>query len=372
MLFETRAGPLRLRWNKRGIEAIEMLELSPRELRAQLVAQGKSETPEFVREAARTLTAHLGGKPQDLSRLPLDLSALAPFQRKVYETVRELPPGRTATYGEIAKLLGKPGASRAVGQALGRNPFLVAVPCHRVLAAGGAPGGFSAPGGVIAKERLLALEGVRLRVDHGLPFDPDAAVEALRRSDKSLARLIDRSVPFRLRPAPLQSAFEALAESIIYQQLNGKAAATILGRMVALFAPRKFPRPQDLLDASPEKLRSAGVSGGKTRALKDLAAKTLDGTVPEVSKLSKMSDDEIVEHLTQVRGIGRWTVEMLLIFRLARPDVLPATDFGVRKGFMLLRKLKEMPPPAALLEYGERWRPYRTVASWYLWRALEL
>jgi methylated-DNA-[protein]-cysteine S-methyltransferase len=371
MLFDTRAGPLRLRWNERGLVAIEMPELSPRQLRAELLKPGQ-EPPLFVRKAAQTLKAHLGGARRDLSQLPLDLSVLAPFQRAVYEAVRTLPPGRTATYGEIAQRLGKPGASRAVGQALGRNPFLVAVPCHRVLAAGGAAGGFSAPGGVITKQRLLALEGVRIRVDHGLPFDPDEAMQALRANDKKLARLMDKSIAFRLRPVELQSAFEALAESIIYQQLSGKAAATITSRMVALFAPRKFPRPEDLLEASEDALRSSGVSRGKIAALKDLAAKTLDGTVPEVAKLKSMPDDEIVERLTQVRGIGRWTVEMLLIFRLARPDVLPATDYGVRKGFAKTFGHEELPPPAALLEYGERWRPFRTVASWYMWRALDL
>ncbi|HMC35006.1 MAG TPA: MGMT family protein, partial [Myxococcales bacterium] len=172
MLFETRAGPVRLRWNERGLTAIEMPELPPRALRAELAKQNGTQAPPFVREAARLLERHLAGEAQDLVALPLDLSLLAPFQRAVYDKVRDLPPGRTATYGEIAALLGKPGASRAVGQALGRNPFLVAVPCHRVLAAGGAPGGFSAPGGVIAKQRLLALEGVTLAVDHGLPFDP--------------------------------------------------------------------------------------------------------------------------------------------------------------------------------------------------------
>ncbi len=125
-------------------------------------------------------------------------------------------------------------------------------------------------------------------------------------------------------------------------------------------------------DAAPELLRSAGVSGGKIKALKDLAAKSLDGTVPPVAKLEKLSDDEIVERLTAVRGIGRWTVEMLLIFRLARPDVLPATDYGVRKGFAKLVGKRELPRPQDLLDYGERWRPYRTVASWYMWRALEL
>ena len=373
MLFETRAGPLRLRWNERGLTAIEMPELPPRALRAELAKQDGAEVPLFVRETARLLERHLSGEAQDLAALPLDLSVLAPFQRAVYEKVRDLPPGRTATYGEIAALLGKPGASRAVGQALGRNPFLVAIPCHRVLAAGGAPGGFSAPGGVIAKQRLLALEGVTLAVDHGLPFDPVAAVEHLRRRDRRLAKLIDRVGPFRLRPAELQSPFEALLESIVYQQLRGRAAATILARVTALFRPRRFPRPQDVAGIEQEKLRGAGLSRSKTAALKDLAAKTLDGTVPASARqLEKLSDAEIVERLTAVRGIGPWTVEMLLIFRLARPDVLPATDYGVRKGFALVRGARDLPSPKQLLAHGERWRPYRTVASWYLWRVLDL
>lgn len=371
MLFDTRAGPLRLRWNERGLAAIEMPELSPRELRAQLLKE-KDDAPPFVREAARLLKQHLSGAPQDLSTLPLDLGVLAPFQRAVYEAVRALPPGRTATYGEIAALLGKPGAARAVGQALGRNPFLVVVPCHRVLAAGGAAGGFSAPGGVVTKQRLLALEGVRITVDHALPFDPVAAVDHLRARDKRLGRLIDKVGPFRLRPAAMQSPFEALAESIVYQQLTGKAAATIWARVVALFRPRRMPRPQDLLDASDEALRGAGLSRSKAAALKDLAAKALQGTVPGADALEKLSDAEIVERLTAVRGIGPWTVEMMLIFRLARPDVLPATDYGVRKGFAKTFGHKELPKPAALLEYGERWRPYRSVASWYMWRALDL
>ncbi|TMB21876.1 MAG: methylated-DNA--[protein]-cysteine S-methyltransferase [Deltaproteobacteria bacterium] len=373
LLFETRAGPLRLRWNERGLTAIEMPELPPRALRAELAKQNGTQAPPFVREAARLLERHLAGEAQDLAALPLDLSLLAPFQRAVYDKVRDLPPGRTATYGEIAALLGKPGASRAVGQALGRNPFLVAVPCHRVLAAGGAPGGFSAPGGVIAKQRLLALEGVTLAVDHGLPFDPVAAVEHLRGRDRRLAKLIDRVGPFRLRPAELQSPFEALLESIVYQQLTGRAAATILARVIGLFRPRRFPRPQDVAGIAEEKLRGAGLSRSKAAALKDLAAKTLDGTVPASARaLEKLSDAEIVERLTAVRGIGPWTVEMLLIFRLARPDVLPATDYGVRKGFARVRRARELPSPKELLAHGERWRPYRTVASWYLWRVLDL
>ncbi|TMA26024.1 MAG: methylated-DNA--[protein]-cysteine S-methyltransferase [Deltaproteobacteria bacterium] len=371
MLFETRAGAVRLRWNERGLCAIEMPEMSPRALRAELAKQN-GEHPRFVREAARMLKAHLAGGPKDLSRLPLDLSLLAPFQLQVYEAVRALPRGRTATYGEIAALLGKPGASRAVGQALGRNPFLIAVPCHRVLAAGGAPGGFSAPGGVVTKQRLLALEGVRIKVDHGLPFDVDLAMETLRDADRRLARLMDRAIAFRIRPDAVQSPFEALVESIVYQQLSGAAAATILGRIIDLFKPRRFPRPEDLIETSDEKLRSAGLSRAKALALRDLSAKALDGTVPPLAALEKLSDDEIVERLTAVRGVGRWTVEMMLIFRMGRPDVLPVDDYGVRKGFAIFRRLRDLPSPKELAAYGERWRPYRTVASWYMWRALEL
>jgi O-6-methylguanine DNA methyltransferase len=373
MLFETRAGALRLRWNERGLTAIEMPELSMRELRAELLKQ-QDGAPEFVRKAAAKLQQHLNGASQDLTKLPLDLTTLPPFALRVYEAVRDLPPGKTITYGELAAKLGKPGASRAVGQALGRNPFLIAVPCHRVLAANGAPGGFSAPGGVVAKQRLLALEGVRIEVDHGLAWDPLAAIDHLKARDPKLAPFIDRVGPFRLQAAGLSGTpFQSLAESIVYQQLHGKAAATILARVVALFAPRRFPSPREMLEMDDGRLRGAGLSRNKLLAVKDLAQKTIDGVVPPgVDELESLSDDRIVERLTQVRGIGRWTVEMLLLFRLARPDVLPATDYGVRKGFALVHKKRKLPEPKALLAYGEKWRPYRSVASWYLWRVLDL
>ena len=378
MLFETRAGPMRLQWNDKGLTAIQMPELTGRELRAQLLKEPPGDAPPFVPpfviEAAKLLKLHLNGAPQDLTHLPLDLSVLTPFQQQVYQTARSLKAGSTATYGEIAAKMGKPGASRAVGQALGRNPFLVVIPCHRVLAAGGAAGGFSAPGGVVAKQRLLALEGVRIEVDHGLPYDPVEAVDYLAGKDKKLARYIEKVGPFRGRPAGISGTpFQSLAESITFQQLTGKAASTILARVVALFAPRRFPEPQDVLEISDKKLRAAGLSGAKTLALKDLAKKTLEGVVPAtVQELESLSDQEIIDRLTAVRGIGPWTVEMMLIFRLARPDVLPATDYGVRKGFAILQKLDELPSPAELLEYGERWRPYRSVAAWYLWRLLDL
>jgi DNA-3-methyladenine glycosylase II len=212
-----------------------------------------------------------------------------------------------------------------------------------------------------------------------LPFDAAEAVAHLRSSDAKLVALIDRAGPFTLRLDSMQSPFESLLESILYQQLNGKAAATIHRRVIEYF--HGDPAPQALLDTPDEILRAAGVSGNKARALKDLAARTLDGTVPTHAAIKKMTDAQIVERLTEVRGIGPWTVEMLLIFRMGRPDVLPSTDYGVRKGFALtFQKLpktrplaaEDLPKPEVLLKRGKRWAPFRSVASWYLWRACDL
>ena len=201
-------------------------------------------------------------------------------------------------------------------------------------------------------------------------FTP-AARRALTRADPKLAELMKRVGPFRLQLKPHPSPFLALAESIVYQQLHGKAAAAIFARVLErVGAGRRFT-PEALLNAPDAALREAGLSANKLAALRDLAQKTLEGDVPTLARARRMSDAELVEHLTHVRGIGQWTVEMFLIFRLGRPDVLPVDDFGVRKGFMLMRGLEAMPRPTELLEYGERWRPRRTVATWYLWRSLD-
>jgi len=214
-------------------------------------------------------------------------------------------------------------------------------------------------------------------------LDHTDACEHLSRVDRQLARMIARFGPCRLQQETTQSIFDALLESIVYQQLTGKAAATIMGRVKALFPENTkrlrtrrglvdgFPTPEQILAASEDMLRSAGLSRAKTAAVRDLAAKTLDGTVPTLRQANRMSNEVLIERLDTVRGIGRWTVEMLLIFRLGRPDVLPVDDYGVRKGFAKLRKLPELPKPKELAAFGERWSPYRSVASWYLWRAAE-
>jgi DNA-3-methyladenine glycosylase II len=211
-------------------------------------------------------------------------------------------------------------------------------------------------------------------------YDASLACRELSEADPKLAKLITLAGPFTMRLKSSHSPFEALLEAIIYQQLNGKAAAAILGRLLNLFGDL-HPAPEHILAMPDERIRSAGVSQGKLLALRDLAAKTLDGTVPTLARIRRMSDEDIVEHLTQVRGIGPWTVEMLLIFRLGRPDVLPVSDYGVRKGYALtysrISKNKPftndlLPKPEELLRRAEKWRPWRSVASWYLWRACDL
>lgn len=205
-----------------------------------------------------------------------------------------------------------------------------------------------------------------------LPFDPQTAVALLRREDRRLARVIDQVGPFTLQPQALQSPFQALLRAIVYQQLSGRAAATIYARLKEQFPGRHGLRPAALVGVSDETLRAVGLSRAKVAAVKDLAAKTLDGTVPPLVAMKRMDDFEILERLVSVRGIGPWTVEMLLIFRLGRPDVLPTSDLGVRRGFMLTYRHDELPKPTELVRHGERWRPYRSVASWYMWRAVDL
>jgi DNA-3-methyladenine glycosylase II len=193
----------------------------------------------------------------------------------------------------------------------------------------------------------------------------------LAATDPRMAALIARSTRYNVKPNGRVRPFDALAESVAYQQLSGKAAATIWGRVRALYPRRKYLDPKLVLATPDEKLRDAGLSRSKVAAIKDLAAKTIDGTVPTAHALASMSDEEIVERLIQVRGIGRWTVEMLLLFDLGRPDVWPVHDYGVQKGFAKTFGKRKLPTPKQLLKHGKKFAPYRSVAAWYFWRALD-
>ncbi|MGC1457270.1 MAG: DNA-3-methyladenine glycosylase [Steroidobacteraceae bacterium] len=191
-------------------------------------------------------------------------------------------------------------------------------------------------------------------------------------ADPVMKRLIAAAGPFAIELREHHSPYEALARAIAHQQLNGKAAQSILNRFVSTCGQGAFPSPEGLLALEESALRASGFSFSKIAALRDLATKTLSGIVPIGAALHGLSDLEIIERLTAVRGIGRWTVEMLLMFQLRRPDVLPVDDFGVRQGFQLAYGLKKMPAPKVLAMYGERWAPYRSAAAWYLWRAVDL
>ena len=383
-LFDTAIGRCGIAWSDRGVVAVQLPERSEAHTRARLIERfpGAREAAleAEAQRAAAAIAASLRGEAGDLASVELDMDGIGPFHRRVYEAARAIASGTTVSYGEIASRIGSPGASRAVGQALGRNPFPIIVPCHRVLSAGGKLGGFSANGGIGTKLRLLAIEGFHANGaratfdgDGEFGFDPNAAIEHLRASDSGLARLMDKAGPFRLELDRTPSIFSALAEAIVYQQLTGRAAATIFARVRALF-PRAHEgmRPEQLLRASEAKLRGAGLSRSKTLSLRDLAQKAVDGTLPTLAEVQRMQDEAIIDRLTEVRGIGRWTVEMLLIFRLGRPDILPVDDYGIRKGFAVAFKKRALPTREELKKRGERWKPYRTVASWYLWRAVEL
>jgi DNA-3-methyladenine glycosylase II len=203
------------------------------------------------------------------------------------------------------------------------------------------------------------------------PFDLRLAMDTLAAKDPHLAPLIKETQEFRIETDGSDSPYEILLEAIAYQSISGKAAATIFGRVKALSANGRAPTPEEMLKLRKSALRKAGLSGAKVLAMKDLAKKTMEGIVPSLEEAEKLSDEELVERLVSVRGIGAWTVEMFLIFRLGRPDVLPIHDLGVKKGWSITYGKKHMPKPKELLAFGERWRPYRTVASWYMWRACQ-
>jgi len=198
-----------------------------------------------------------------------------------------------------------------------------------------------------------------------------AALKHLAVVDPVMRRLIREHGPSKLEHEPWRSPFQSLVLAVAHQQLHATAAGNILGRFKKLFPKRRFPKPEDLTKVTDEQLRACGFSFAKIAAIRDIAAKTLDGTIPASRQIEKLGDEEIIERLTEARGVGRWTVEMLLIFQLGRKDVLPVDDFGVRSGFRVAYKKREMPKSKALLKFGERWRPHGTTAAWYLWRAAD-
>ena len=382
-LFETPVGRCAIVWNSVGVVAVQLPEASVAATRRRVTERHpgavEAEPPVSVSQAIDAITRHLAGERPDLSWIRLDMGGLSGFRRRVYEEARSIPAGVTISYGELAERLGQPGSARAVGQALGHNPFAVVVPCHRVLAAGGRIGGFSAGGGTDTKRRILGIEGAApvmatgpSQTGTGFSFDTRRAVRHLRSADPDLGALITSIGPFAMELQAAPDTFAALSEAIVHQQLSPKAAATIHRRFTTLLERSgRGSQPERVLALADEELRDVGLSQAKMRAIRDLAERSLAGEVPTLGEAQAMPDETVIERLTAVRGVGRWTAEMFLIFRLGRPDVLPLDDYGLRRGFAVAFTSGRMPDAGEVEQRGERWRPYRTVASWYLWRAAE-
>lgn len=214
---------------------------------------------------------------------------------------------------------------------------------------------------------------------------PDPAAAHLAAADPAWATLIARVGPCTLQLKPKREPYEALVRAIAYQQIHGRAAEAILGRFLALYgggvdaspadgelAGSRFPVPEQVLGTDPDVLRGCGFSGSKVATIIGIADGARSGLVPTAAEAATLSDEALIERLTTLRGVGRWTVEMLLMFTLGRPDVLPVGDFGVREGWRLLKGLDEQPKPRVLAELGQAWSPYRSTAAWYLWRAADL
>lgn len=373
-VFDTAIGLCAVAWTSRGLSRV--LLPNPHLDRELSHFTRTSRPPAAMRTLVKRIVRHLEGLPQDFTDIVLDVDHLGDFDRAVYACAQRVSNKQICTYGDLARAIGKPGAARAVGQALGRNPLPIVVPCHRVLAAGGKAGGFSAFGGVQTKQRLLALEGLARLDGVSQPRNGfttlwdegalDTAVAYLRKSDATLERLIDR-VGHCTISREEHDVFTALCRSIIYQQLAGKAAAAINGRFLQLFGGS--PSAATVLAADDERIRSVGLSAGKVRALRAVADAVANGRVM-LDRVPSMSDHEIERHLVGVKGIGPWTVQMLLIFNLGRTDVFPTADLGIRKAFQRLYGGDELPHTTQMEPRAAMWKPWRTVAAWYLWRSL--
>jgi len=376
-LLETPLGPSGVEWSETGVTRL-LFGRNADTLRARFDARGALESqrpPRFVRETIARLQAHLLGRAQDFASIPLDLTGSSPLFGDVAAALRDTPAGATVEAEALAARIALPGGAAGLRRLLTRNPLPILRPGHRILGAGGLLGAWG--GGESVHERLLALESMghpRLHTTNGEPAAAriEAALAYLRAQDAQLGELIERVGPFRLTLRQGHSPYEALARSIVGQQITGRAAQAILARLAAQFGTPGVPPPDRIRRATDAKLRAAGLSGGKARAFRDLAAHALAGGVPSWAVLRRWPDERILATLTEIHGIGRWTVEMVLLFRLGRPDVLPLGDYGVKKGYARMFARGRLPSSRELQRRGWRWRPFRSVASWYLWRALEL
>jgi methylated-DNA-[protein]-cysteine S-methyltransferase len=374
-LLKTPLGDFGLAWKK---DALTRVLLPGIHVRARLKAatgEGRpSAPPPWVRKLMKRIGRHLRGDLQDFSEVPIELAEEVPeFHQRVYVEALRVAPGQVMSYGDLACAVGEPQLARAVGQAMKHNPISFVIPCHRIIAAGEKLGGYTAEGGLTIKARLLECEGIRLAPAPRLrtPMDLKRALPALRAADSVIARLIRECEIPDLRRRSEGTPYSVLFEAIIGQQLSTAAARTIRDRIRAIVGGARMPSPGELERIPDDRLRQAGLSRGKVRAVRDLAAREAAGFVPTETRMRTMTDDAIVRRLTEIHGVGRWTVEMMLIFYLGRADVFAVHDYALRVAIGRAHGLRNTPTPERAGELARKWAPHRTVASLYLWKSLE-
>ncbi len=368
----TALGPLGIVWSDAGLSRVLLPYVDDDGERMDRAVRKLGKSGEHGAWSER-LAAHLAGEDVAYDDLALDTSELSPFASRVYAAAQKIPRGATITYADLARAIDTVNA-RAVGVALGKNPTPIVVPCHRIVGKND-HGGFSAPGGASTKAQLLAIEGGAL--DDG---EHRVARRHLSKVDPALAPIV-KKIPCTLPVRPNGNLFRTIVRAIAGQQLSTKAAATIFARLEAALGISVDPAwhtgakwPADaakrVLAADEATLRGVGLSNAKYLSVRDLATKVESGVV-DLERITRLPDERVIETLVSVRGIGRWTAEMLLIFDLGRPDLLPVDDLGIRKGFQLIYGMRALPDAAAMTKRAEAWRPFRSIGSWYLWRALE-
>ncbi len=367
-VFATDTGFVGLAWTPKGIRRL-VLGLDLESTQTELAADC-GDLPEVKRVSGEMATvvkrikAHLKGKNDHFFDVPVDLQSMGDFSRRILVRLRKVLPGSVVTYGELAKLCGKPGASRAVGRIMGANPVPLIVPCHRCMGKDGSMTGFSTQGGIAVKARMLFREGYVANERYA------AGMRHLLKVDKVMARIIKVVGPYRAMPDKKRPAWDTLVTAITHQQLSVKAGQTIAGRVEKLTPGPGFPKPEEMLALKHEDLRGAGLSNMKVSYVQDLATKVQDGSL-NLARLHRLDDEEVIAELTKVKGIGRWSAQMHLMFHLDRLDVLPVGDLGVQMAAARFYGLGDYATAQELEEIGRKWQPYRSLGSWYLWQGLD-
>ncbi len=362
----TSFGACGIGWQPDGIDLLQLPDRDASAMLARLQQLAPTrpltaDAPAFVLDAARMIQQYFSGDIPDFKTVPVVYPKNS-SARKTYDALRNIPAGNTITYGELAKRSGHPNAARAVGRRMAQNPVPLIVPCHRVLPKSGGLGGFSAGEGVSLKARMLHLEGYHFSEKH------HRALMHLSECDPKMKDLSHRYGPYLPLLVDPGDHYSALIEIILSQQVATQAAKTICSRFRKLTNNNTFPSAEKILTLSEEDFRATGISKQKASYIRDLAEKVLQQELP-LKQLWRYSDEEVIQVLTKVRGLGRWSAQMFLLFQLKRLDLLPVDDLGFRNGLAELYGEKHIATADAMKAFAKIWQPYRSVACWYLWQS---